>query len=289
MQGSDCRARWVALSWMLLIHCSFTGVARAEKDKDAQSGNDPTLRFQCLAEAYPTWVKRLAVDPRPGPRSARATVELADGSALPWDDGVKQKTADQLLDAPDLKDMLSNPYPVREGLSPPGAGDDPGRARVALFFEGLYGRTAAAVEQNLDSVPWPSVGGGGHLKFNRKGGAADALRLVSAELERLPSPLRKYFTTTSGTFNARKIAGTERPSAHSWGIAIDLNTDYSDYWRWDEKKHPSLPWKNRIPVEIVRVFERRGFIWGGRWHHYDTMHFEYRPEMLRPACVRGSH
>jgi hypothetical protein len=30
----------------------------------------------------------------------------------------------------------------------------------------------------------------------------------------------------------------------------------------------------------VAVFERHGFIWGGRWAHYDTMHFEYRPELL---------
>jgi hypothetical protein len=31
----------------------------------------------------------------------------------------------------------------------------------------------------------------------------------------------------------------------------------------------------------VRVFEKHGFIWGGAWYHYDTMHFEYRPELLR--------
>mgnify|MGYP002637708491 CR=1 FL=1 len=30
-----------------------------------------------------------------------------------------------------------------------------------------------------------------------------------------------------------------------------------------------------------------GFIWGGRWFHYDTMHFEYRPELLHPVCVRA--
>ncbi|MDP3291618.1 MAG: M15 family metallopeptidase, partial [Sulfuricurvum sp.] len=28
-----------------------------------------------------------------------------------------------------------------------------------------------------------------------------------------------------------------------------------------------------------------GFIWGGRWYHYDTMHFEYRPELLASSCV----
>jgi len=35
-----------------------------------------------------------------------------------------------------------------------------------------------------------------------------------------------------------------------------------------------------IPWEIILVFEKYGFIWGGKWHHYDTMHFEYRPEFL---------
>ncbi|WP_265937085.1 M15 family metallopeptidase [Aliarcobacter butzleri] len=28
------------------------------------------------------------------------------------------------------------------------------------------------------------------------------------------------------------------------------------------------------------MFEKYGFIWGGRWYHFDTMHFEYRPELL---------
>ena len=43
-------------------------------------------------------------------------------------------------------------------------------------------------------------------------------------------------------------------------------------------------WKNKIPQEIVDAFEAEGFIWGGRWAHYDTMHFEYRPELLSPLC-----
>jgi len=37
-----------------------------------------------------------------------------------------------------------------------------------------------------------------------------------------------------------------------------------------------------VSLEIVEIFERHGFIWGGKWYHYDTMHFEYRPEMLPP-------
>jgi peptidoglycan LD-endopeptidase CwlK len=39
-------------------------------------------------------------------------------------------------------------------------------------------------------------------------------------------------------------------------------------------------YQNKIPIEIVKIFEANGFIWGGKWWHYDTMHFEYRPELL---------
>ena len=39
-----------------------------------------------------------------------------------------------------------------------------------------------------------------------------------------------------------------------------------------------------MPQKIVDAFEAEGFVWGGRWYHYDTMHFEYRPELLDPAC-----
>ena len=42
----------------------------------------------------------------------------------------------------------------------------------------------------------------------------------------------------------------------------------------------AITWKNRYPQAIVDAFEAEGFIWGGRWYHYDTMHFEYRPELL---------
>jgi D-alanyl-D-alanine carboxypeptidase len=68
-------------------------------------------------------------------------------------------------------------------------------------------------------------------------------------------------------------------SMHAYGAAIDLNLKFSDYWLWQKKADP-IPYRNRMPQEIVDIFERHGFIWGGKWYHYDTMHFEYRPELL---------
>lgn len=250
-------------------------------DRDAEAATPP--QYECLAAAYPDGVKKLRGDPATG----RLVVELSDGSALTWDDG-RSKTVDERLDAPDLKDMFAQPYPPTladaSGLAgPPAPDDDPGRVRVEEFFSRLYGRTPAEVERSLDEVAW--AGTGRRVRFNRRHGAAAALRLVSAELGRLPPPLHKFFDLTAGTFNPRSIAGTTRASAHSFGIAIDINVEHSDYWRWQHKGAVTA-WRNRIPLEVVRVFERHGFIWGGRWHHFDTMHFEYRPELLHPRCTR---
>ncbi len=68
---------------------------------------------------------------------------------------------------------------------------------------------------------------------------------------------------------------------HSFGIAIDINVNHSNYWKWSNKTTAdSIPYINKIPFEIVKIFEKHGFIWGGKWYHYDTMHFEYRPELM---------
>ena len=65
---------------------------------------------------------------------------------------------------------------------------------------------------------------------------------------------------------------------HSWGAAIDLNTVRAAYWLW-----PRAVAAETLPAQIIDIFERHGFIWGGKWLHYDTMHFEYRPELLNGA------
>ncbi len=43
---------------------------------------------------------------------------------------------------------------------------------------------------------------------------------------------------------------------------------------------PFTYYPNEIPWPIILIFEKYGFIWGGKWHHFDTMHFEYRPELF---------
>ena len=45
-------------------------------------------------------------------------------------------------------------------------------------------------------------------------------------------------------------------------------------------------YRNRIPIEIVHIFEKHGFIWGGRRHHFDTMHFSIAQSYLCKTVYR---
>ncbi|MCL2808570.1 MAG: M15 family metallopeptidase [Treponema sp.] len=87
----------------------------------------------------------------------------------------------------------------------------------------------------------------------------------------------------------RNIADVDTRSYHSYGLAIDLLPrairGRQTYWLWtsqyredwwnvsyNERYHP--------PQSVINAFETYGFIWGGKWLLFDTMHFEYRPEIL---------
>jgi len=246
---------------------------------NAQGQEPEPPGFACLKAAYPEAIKGL----KPDPKTGRLFLEMADGVLLPWNTGPKA-SFDELLNTPDMKDMLSISYPKGREYEHPKLNDDPGRVRFDPFFKSLYGASRKEVAKGIERVIWLPKLSGKRLRFNGRQGAAEALRKVSADLEKLPKKFHKYINKTSGTFNWRKIKGTQRLSSHSYAVAIDINIKYTHYWRWT--KDPKLPYQNKIPMEIVEIFERHGFIWGGKWYHYDTMHFEYRPDLLHPACLR---
>lgn len=60
----------------------------------------------------------------------------------------------------------------------------------------------------------------------------------------------------AGCWNPRVIEGTDGPSRHAWGLAVDL-----------------VP----LPADraVVEVMERWGLTWGGRWLVPDPVHFEF--------------
>ncbi|PLX35652.1 MAG: hypothetical protein C0605_09040 [Hyphomicrobiales bacterium] len=216
--------------------------------------------------------------------AAGGRLHFKDGSEMAIDDGRTKSHAEALADA-DIEDMLSQIYPMGPCQTRPAVNFDPGRIRVDALFRRLYGADKQQVRRRLVKINWFGAG----LRVNPAQGAAEALRRVQAELAALPARLRKPAMKSAGTFNWRLIAGTKRLSVHSFGAAIDLDVKYANYWRWSGGKPGNVKnYANRIPLEIVDIFERHGFIWGGRWYHYDTMHFEYRPELIAISRALGN-
>jgi hypothetical protein len=211
-------------------------------------------------------------------------IRLSDGTVMPYDDG-EQKNFEALLEAPDLEDMLSLPYPLGEQKEAPAENFDPGRFRPDVFFRALYGKDEGEIRAGLRPVRWMPSQNGPWLLINSRFGIDKKLESIIAELEALGPSYLPYLLPPGGTFNYRPIAGTDRLSAHSFGIALDIAVGRSHYWLWE--KTGAGEYKNSIPWAIVEIFEKHGFIWGGKWYHFDTMHFEYRPELILKALKRG--
>jgi len=264
---SILRAPLLCLGWLLL--CVFPASFSLHA---AQEAEDLPGGARALLMAYPEQLQEF----RGGKLIWR------DGTEMAYDDGRPQKTFAERFNGASLRDQMLLPYPLgRTYPNPPGRDVDPGRFRCEAFFLKMYGRSAAEVERNLVPVVWMPQSAPQRLRVTRVNGIAGRLEAVAADLEKLSPEIRKASLRSAGTFNWRTIAGTERLSEHSFGIAIDLNLDYADYWRWGKPgADGAVSYRNRMPLEIVEAFEKQGFIWGGKWYHFDTMHFEYRPELL---------
>jgi hypothetical protein len=188
--------------------------------------------------------------------------------AAPAPSGSRQNARSfaERLEHPTLADMFSIRYRTGPIAPVTEVDHDPGRIRLTPLFAAAYpaGKLVSARFFGHRVRVQPKV--------------AAALARVEKRLSSVTAA-RPFVAKLGGAYNDRAIAGTDRKSAHAWGIAIDLDPDLSYYWRWE--RHG---WKNRLPQSVVDAFEAEGFIWGGRWYHFDTMHFEYRPELLDPSC-----
>jgi len=110
----------------------------------------------------------------------------------------------------------------------------------------------------------------GKLKFFKP--AHGQLLAAFAEIEK--AGLKKRLISIAGSFNARlqkkKGGGFVRtPSNHSFATAFDINSDFNP----QGKKPPAVGQTGSVR-ELVPIFEKHGFRWGGLFPTPDGMHFE---------------
>lgn len=136
-----------------------------------------------------------------------------------------------------------------------------------------YTRTAA---QRGWGAGWPSCSGvktaGTAVVTAAKSGTRFSVHKRIARLVNLlvdETERRGYLLKPGqcGGYNCRNISGTNSPSNHSWGLAVDIN------WNDNPMRRPLT---TNIPEWMVHLWGRYGFAWGG---HYtttpDPMHFEF--------------
>jgi hypothetical protein len=207
-----------------------------------------------------------------------------DGTRMPLSDGRGDKSFEQMMDDPDIADQFATPYPLGGALKVPAVNEDPGRIRYEKLFLKMYGDCRKGeVAKRLAPVAWMPERHGSTLQVTSVNGVNARLADTIKELQTLPADMTRYLVPSAGTYNCRSIANTNRLSVHAFGAAIDINDKFSDYWEWSKAKAGKIAWKNRIPAAIGEIFERHGFIWGAKWYHFDSMHFEYRPELIALA------
>ena len=225
--------------------------------------------------AYPDFIKSVEKD-----SDNRIYVLMQSGNRLIYDD-LRHKTDEQKLNEADLQDMMEQLYPLNDISRLMQQSFDPGRLRVYDLLNEVYGATRSDIENNLTNV----IIDNNRYVFNRNNSAAAALEHVFAEIKALITvnpDVYGFIYPVNGTYNNRFIAETTRLSPHAFAIAIDLNVHPFDYWIRATRSEGQMR-LDEYPVELVRLFEGHGFIWGGKWHHFDLMHYEYRPELIIKA------
>ncbi len=236
--------------------------------------------LDCLVKAYPEFLEAVRGD---------NAVVTRSGEVLFFDEGLADRSFEALLNLADLRAQMEVPYPAEPIIVAPARDIDPGRIRSNRFFRLLYGSTEAEVREHIQAVYWAPCRC--YLPFTQRNGAGAALRSVGEHIASDPA-LLAYMTVPAGTFNWRNIAGTKRASVHASAAAIDfrLPNNLGRYWRWDGCRsdttctYPAALLGDDALRRIVSIFESHGFIWGGKWHHYDAMHFEFRPELVGSRC-----
>jgi len=270
-------------SYVLVLLLSLIPLrTHAELDTSLAGNETAALQIRMLVQSYP---KHLIETEEPN------TVQWKDGSVAVFDDARVKTDYDTLLDHASLADQMRMPYSLGWPVPVPAPYEDPGRVRNEAFFRTVYGDSEAAVRAQLDEVAWNVGGRRGVVRFSGNNGAAEALARVAADLDAASEAAQALVAQPNGTFVWRAIAGTNRLSMHSFGIAIDFQMPprLQRYWKWEpgasqgNSTYPAEVLSDAALGEVVTIFEEHGFIWGGKWYHFDLFHFEYRPELIALA------
>jgi frataxin-like iron-binding protein CyaY len=265
----------------LLKNTRFESINTNLKEDGKLKINTIKQDLLCLMLAYPEYVVSAKQE-----QDGRVWLITKQGGKILYDDK-KTKTYQEKLENADIQDTMEQIYPINNERNIMDINYDPGRSRVYNLLNIVYGNNKKQIEKNMVKV---NINNHNYL-FNSRNNASKSLLSTFKQLQTVSKSnysITKYIYPCSGTYNYRVISGTNRLSAHSYGIAIDLASNKSDYWKWTSREKGNERIK-KYPTEIIKAFEDNNFIWGGKWGHFDILHFEYRPEVILKGKYFGNN
>lgn len=271
-----------SLICLLLLFMLFsTGFMKKHNGKqDIENENNMynvTMKQDILSlmMGYPEYIETIKKDEK-----EKVYLVMKSGKSILYDDK-KDKNFQEKLNNPDIQDMMEQVYILDNITKLMNEEYNPGRIRVYKILKDVYGNSKHVIESNLVNVKVNYK----NYSFNKNNNAATSLKNAIQEINCMCKNNGNVYSCiypANGTFNYRVIAGTNRLSPHSFGTAIDLKSNKSDYWKWTSRIEGEKR-LNSYPREVVKIFENNNFIWGGKWGKFDILHFEYRPEIIIKA------
>jgi hypothetical protein len=148
------------------------------------------------------------------------------------------------------------------GPKPTGGGAETGyEAAVKLGIEPVFNQSSRLGLDDAELTTFKSKSGAGFTV------AAPVARQFQGFINDLEATGYEIKPQTSGGYNDRNIAGSNRKSQHAHGAAIDINWQDN---RFDEKG------TNNLPPDVGQIAAKWGLSWGGyfKGDKKDAMHFE---------------
>ncbi|MCL2251023.1 MAG: M15 family metallopeptidase [Treponema sp.] len=279
----------------------FNNYLFGEADNKDQLGSEPYIPtraeivIKAILKAYPDKIEKAEFRNNDWAVLLKGTwYYYSDGKMLPENEFVntaKYRTY-QFYDYPDELPQWTpfSPEEIEEYKNLTNAGSQSTTRRSNFFLDALWQVSSNQIETEklMDYISFF----GKYVKMHKS--LIDKLEQIEKQIAAMGRADRQIQAWINSIdifegYNWRNIAESQSRSYHSYGIAIDflpsnLNGKQT-YWLWTSQYREdwwNVTYSERYhpPAAVIRLFESYGFIWGGKWDLFDTMHFEYRPEIL---------
>jgi hypothetical protein len=283
---------------LILAFVLFSGGFASAEDPTVQNVDNPWLVLRAFLVSYPDDISAVDYD-----SEMKDWFITVNAKRLYWAGG-RLLPKDEVTDKDKWRAYVDYLYPERipdpsdfsqetiEQLDAEALAEIRGKSPVyhVAFYDALYdGATRRKIEAHITRFDYLAG-----LRVSVHERMVEPLKRVEKRVNDLAEKdpeVKEFLSTLSSIegYNWRDIVDTPSRSQHSWGIAVDVLPKgwqkKNVYWNWVtyfNSKWMLVPLERRWmpPLAVVEAFEAEGFIWGGKWLLWDTMHFEYRPELL---------